>query len=69
MAIMGLQVGDGMIFNVISNTRNDAWGHATLALIMPLIGFAIPNKPPLVESRIDAVAEGTGSSSYRRLSP
>jgi len=47
MAIMGLQVGDGMIFNVISNTRNDAWGHATLALIMPLIGFAIPNKPPL----------------------
>jgi hypothetical protein len=45
MAIMGSRFG--MIFNVISNNRNDAWGHAMLALIMPLIGFAIPNKPPL----------------------
>jgi len=46
---MGLQVGDGMIFNVISNNRNDAWGHAMQALIMPLIDFAIPNKPPQAE--------------------
>ncbi len=39
---MGFKVGDGMIFNLISNNRNDAWGHAVLALIMLLIGFVTP---------------------------
>jgi hypothetical protein len=40
MALTGFKVGDGMICGVISNNRYDIWGHAVLALIMLLIGFA-----------------------------
>jgi hypothetical protein len=40
LAVIGLAVGDGMIFNLISNNDYDAWGHAVLALILLLIGFA-----------------------------
>lgn len=39
LAGMGFWVGDGMIFNLITNNRNDSWGHAGLALSMLLIGF------------------------------
>jgi Domain of unknown function (DUF4383) len=39
LAAMGFRVGDGMILNVISNNRNDSWGHAGLALILLLVGF------------------------------
>jgi hypothetical protein len=39
MALIGFEVGDGMIFGLISNNRYDSWGHAGLALVMLLIGF------------------------------
>jgi hypothetical protein len=42
MAVMGFIVGDGMIFGLISNNLYDSWGHAALALILLLIGFAVP---------------------------
>jgi hypothetical protein len=42
MAGWGFYAGDGMICGVISNNRYDSWGHAGLALMMLLIGFAIP---------------------------
>jgi hypothetical protein len=41
-AAIGFKVGDGMIFGLISNNRYDSWGHAALALVMLLIGFAVP---------------------------
>jgi hypothetical protein len=44
VAAMGFKVGDGMIFGVISNNRYDSWGHAALALVLLLIGFAIPKR-------------------------
>jgi uncharacterized protein DUF4383 len=44
VAVMGFLVGDGMILNLISNNRNDTWGHAVLALVMLLIGFVTPKK-------------------------
>jgi hypothetical protein len=44
VAVMGFKVGDGMIFGLISNNRYDSWGHAVLALILLLIGFAIPKR-------------------------
>jgi Domain of unknown function (DUF4383) len=44
LAAMGFEVGDGMIFGLISNNRYDAWGHAVLALIMLVIGFATPKQ-------------------------
>jgi hypothetical protein len=44
VAVMGFEVGDGMIFGLISNNRYDSWGHAALALISLLIGFAIPKQ-------------------------
>jgi hypothetical protein len=44
LAAVGFAVGDGMIFNVISNNKYDSWGHAFLALILLLIGFAIPKQ-------------------------
>jgi len=40
MAIMGFVVGNGTILGLISNNMYDAWGHAGLALIMLVIGFA-----------------------------
>ena len=40
VAAIGFKVGEGMIFGVISNNRYDSWGHAGLALILLLIGFA-----------------------------
>jgi hypothetical protein len=42
MAIVGFQLGNGMVFGMISNNRYDAWGHAALALAMLLIGLAAP---------------------------
>jgi hypothetical protein len=44
IAIMGFVVGDGMIFDLISNNLCDAWGHAGLALTMLLIGFGMPKQ-------------------------
>jgi hypothetical protein len=44
LALMGFMAGNGMIFNLISNNRNDAWGHAALALLLLLIGFATPKQ-------------------------
>ncbi|HEY2531216.1 MAG TPA: DUF4383 domain-containing protein [Xanthobacteraceae bacterium] len=44
MAAWGFQVGDRMICGIISNNRYDSWGHAALALMMLLIGFAIPKQ-------------------------
>ena len=44
VAAMGFKVGDGMILGLISNNRYDSWGHAALALVLLLIGFAIPKQ-------------------------
>jgi hypothetical protein len=40
LAAIGFVVGDGLIFGLIMNSPFDAWGHAGLALLMLLIGFA-----------------------------
>ena len=47
---MGFWVGNGMIFNLISNNQNDSWGHALLALVLLLIGFATPKQSTAGES-------------------
>ena len=39
MSLLGFAVGDGMIFNLISNNKVDSWGHGFLALVLLLIGF------------------------------
>jgi hypothetical protein len=39
-AAIGFNVGDRMICGVISNNRYNSWGHAVLALILLVIGFA-----------------------------
>jgi Domain of unknown function (DUF4383) len=44
VALIGFEVGNGLIFGLISNNRYDAWGHSGLALAMLLIGFAIPKR-------------------------
>lgn len=49
MAVWGLYLGEGMICGVISNNRVDAWGHAGLALIMLVIGFARCGIPCLTQ--------------------
>jgi hypothetical protein len=43
-AAIGFWVGDAMIFGLISNNLYDSCGHAALALVMLLIGFAIPQQ-------------------------
>ncbi|SRR5579871_2096456 len=49
IAVMGFMVDDGMILNLISNNRNDSWGHAALAAIMLLIGFTVPKQTATAE--------------------
>jgi hypothetical protein len=51
LALIGLRVGDGMVFGLISNNRYDAWGHAALSLIMLVIGFSAVTRAraPIVE--------------------
>ena len=44
LAAMGFMVGDGLLFGLIMNSPFDSWGHAALALIMLLIGFATPKQ-------------------------
>lgn len=44
MTLWGFWIGDGMICGIISNNIYDSWGHAALALMMLLIGFAIPRQ-------------------------
>jgi hypothetical protein len=44
LAAIGFVVGDGLIFGLIMNSPFDSWGHAGLALIMLLIGFATPKQ-------------------------
>jgi hypothetical protein len=46
VAVMGFVVGNGMIFNLISNNTNDTWLHVVLAAAMLLIGFASPKSAP-----------------------
>lgn len=41
LAIIGLKVGNGLIFGLIMNSPFDSWGHAGLALIMLAIGFGV----------------------------
>ena len=48
VAIMGFVVGNGMIFNLISNNTNDTWLHVVLAAAMLLIGFASPKQAAAV---------------------
>ena len=44
LSAIGFRVGDGMIFNLITNNRNDSWGHAGLALSMLMIGVLVPRQ-------------------------
>jgi len=39
LSIIGFVVGDGLIFNLISNSRIDSWGHGFLGLVLFLTGF------------------------------
>src|SRR5438876_414948 len=48
VAVMGFVVGDGMIFNLISNNRNDTYLHVVLALAMLAIGFLSPKQSTAV---------------------
>jgi len=40
ISVIGFVVGDGLIFNLISNSRIDSWGHGFLGLVLFLTGFA-----------------------------
>jgi hypothetical protein len=44
VALIGFRVGDGMILGLVSNNRYDSWGHAALAVVLLLIGIAIPQQ-------------------------
>jgi len=44
LAALGFTVGNGLILGVIMNSPFDSWGHGALALIMLLIGFAVPKE-------------------------
>jgi hypothetical protein len=73
MAVMGFKVSDGMIFGLISNNWNDSWGHAAMALVLLLVGFAIPtqtapDKRPLlaIHRRCVGSLAGTKSSSAEK---
>ena len=39
LSLIGFVVGDGLIFNLISNSKIDSWGHGFLGLVLFLTGF------------------------------
>jgi hypothetical protein len=43
LSLIGFEVGNGLIFDLISNSRIDSWGHGFLALVLFLTGFVSPN--------------------------
>lgn len=61
VALIGFEVGNGLIFGLISNNRYDSWGHSVLALAMLLIGFAIPKQTVTARS-----VSGHGKTSYEK---
>lgn len=44
LSIAGFEAGDGLIFNLISSSRIDSWGHAFLGLVLFVIGVAVPKR-------------------------
>jgi hypothetical protein len=42
LSLIGFEVGNGLIFNLISNTPIDSWGHGFLALVLLVSGVATP---------------------------
>ena len=40
LSVIGFVVGDGLIFNLISSSKIDSWGHGFLGLVLFLTGFA-----------------------------
>lgn len=42
LSLIGFEVGNGLIFNLISNTPIDSWGHGFLAFVLVLSGVASP---------------------------
>ena len=42
LSIIGFVVGNGLIFNLISNSQIDSWGHGFLGLVLFLIGLTSP---------------------------
>jgi hypothetical protein len=50
LAVTGFIVGDGMILGLISNNLYDSWGHAVLALVLLLVGFAGGVRPSAPDS-------------------
>jgi hypothetical protein len=39
LSVIGFKAGNGLIFNLISNSPVDSWGHAFLGLVLFLTGF------------------------------
>jgi Domain of unknown function (DUF4383) len=39
LSAIGFVVGNGLIFNLISNSKIDSWGHGFLGLVLFLTGF------------------------------
>jgi hypothetical protein len=59
LALVGLQVGRGMICGVIANNPYDSWGHAALAAAMLAIGLGLPR-------RRDSLRDGPSSAAVRK---
>ncbi len=50
IAAIGFVTGDGLIFGLIMSSLFDAWGHAGLALLMLMTGFAREKHPAQIPS-------------------
>jgi hypothetical protein len=42
LSIIGFKVGNGLIFNLISSSPIDSWGHGFLGLVLFLTGWLVP---------------------------
>jgi hypothetical protein len=42
LSIIGFKVGNGLIFNLISNSPIDSWGHGFLGIVLFLTGWLVP---------------------------
>jgi hypothetical protein len=60
LSAIGFVVGDGLIFNLISSSKIDSWGHGFLGLILFLTGF-FSLKPCCIRRNCAAAATSAGA--------
>lgn len=69
LSAIGFVVGDGLIFNLISNSKIDTWGHGFLALVLLTIGLVAPTQSCCSDEKCGKSESDEGESGHPATSP